>query len=148
MKICIKCKKEKPLTDFNLNKSRKDGYHSCCKMCKADYMVSHYKKNKVLYLKRARERDKKLKEFVNSYKKEHPCIKCGETRYYCLDFHHNGEKEATINYMVSFGASIKRISEEMDKCDILCSNCHREFHWKEKNGVVEQLASSAVSKTV
>lgn len=50
MKTCSKCNIEKPLNEFNKNKSKIDGYHIWCKQC-----VS--KNNKKLY-----ENDKELKK--------------------------------------------------------------------------------------
>lgn len=44
MKKCTKCKEEKPLSDFNKNKSRKDGYQSSCKKCHSKMMLE-YKEN-------------------------------------------------------------------------------------------------------
>ena len=44
MKKCTKCKEEKPLSGFNKNKSRKDGYQSSCKKCHSKMMLE-YKEN-------------------------------------------------------------------------------------------------------
>lgn len=41
------------------------------------------------------------------------------------------EKEYNISKMVHEGFSINRIKEEIKKCEVLCSNCHRELHFKE-----------------
>lgn len=37
MKICNKCKQEKPLSEFNKNKSYKDGLDCYCKECRKSY---------------------------------------------------------------------------------------------------------------
>ena len=82
--------------------------------------------------KRAVKRNKK---YVEDYKRSYPCS-CGETEPCCLSFHHNnGDKTGTISDMVNRGYSIKRIKEEIDKCVMLCLNCHAKFHnKKEENG--------------
>lgn len=61
------------------------------------------------------------------------CNTCGESRFYCLSFHHRepGEKDFNISEMYLY--SKKRILEEIAKCDVLCHNCHAEVHWKENN---------------
>ena len=58
------------------------------------------------------------------------CKKCGEMRPYVLDFHHRDgdEKIATINRMIK-SASVQTLQAELEKCDVLCANCHREFHY-------------------
>ncbi len=70
-----------------------------------------------------------IREWIQKYKAEHSC-KCGESRWYCLDFHHTeNNKEFDI---ASHGrSSWKKIKEEIEKCDIVCSNCHREIHYNQ-----------------
>lgn len=71
---------------------------------------------------------KRNKKYVEKYKIENPCP-CGETEFCCLSFHHNkGEKTGNISDMVNRGYSIKRIQLEINKCVVLCLNCHSKFH--------------------
>ena len=60
------------------------------------------------------------------------CEECGESHPDCLDFHHNNpaEKEMCLYQIGSRGWGKKRILEEVAKCRVLCSNCHRKFHSK------------------
>ena len=46
MKICYKCKCEKPFEDFAVSKDRKDGRSSKCKECQRAYSKEHFSKNK------------------------------------------------------------------------------------------------------
>lgn len=71
----------------------------------------------------------RLKEWFAEVKANLFCIKCGENRIPCLDFHHRdpNEKESHIANMVSH-ASRKRILAKIAKCDVLCANCHRMEH--------------------
>ena len=70
------------------------------------------------------------RDFVNSIKQNSPC-RCGESRLYCLEFHHRDQKEKKylISKMVASGYSIDAISCEISKCDVVCSNCHRSKHF-------------------
>lgn len=63
-------------------------------------------------------------------KESNPCKICGETRFYCLDFHHRdpATKKDTICNLIRHGYSTQIVKEEIDKCDIICSNCHRKEH--------------------
>lgn len=58
------------------------------------------------------------------------CKKCGIDKTYLLDFHHRNpkEKEGELSDF-SKGYDLDKFFEELDKCDLLCANCHREFHY-------------------
>lgn len=73
------------------------------------------------------------KAWLDEYKSNHPCVKCGESDSVCLDFHHINpkDKELTLSVAVS-RASLERIQKEIAKCEILCANCHRKLHASER----------------
>jgi hypothetical protein len=56
------------------------------------------------------------------------CKSCSNDDIFVLEFHHNGgiTKECDISNLLSYRWS--RLIEELDKCKLLCSNCHAEFH--------------------
>jgi hypothetical protein len=77
---------------------------------------------------------KKGRDYVDNYLVENgPCKDCGESNIKVLVFHHRdpSTKVANVSYMVGANRSTSVIQEEMDKCDILCHNCHRKIHSKE-----------------
>lgn len=45
-KVCIKCRKRKSKTEFNIDKSRKDGLYPWCKKCRSEYYKMHKEKFK------------------------------------------------------------------------------------------------------
>lgn len=56
-----------------------------------------------------------------------PCQDCGKTYpYWVMDFDHRSDKRFTINKYVKSGPSLSTLQLEIDKCDVVCSNCHRE----------------------
>jgi len=63
------------------------------------------------------------------------CNKCGEDRFYVLDFHHRNpeEKEMNLGDVRRLGWSKERILKEVAKCDVYCANCHRELHYLERS---------------
>ena len=65
------------------------------------------------------------REFVNNLKRV-PCTDC-KVSYppYVMDFDHLGDKKLSINRLVQKGYSIESILEELKKCEVVCSNCHR-----------------------
>jgi hypothetical protein len=131
MKKCGKCGVDKELSDFNINPTRKDGYQYLCRVCEHEYKKNHYLHNKESYLIRIRRNRARVKEFFIRYKQRCICSKCGEKRWYVLDFHHPHSKDVDLSRIVHNGCSIDRIKKEIRKCIVLCSNCHRELHYKE-----------------
>lgn len=74
----------------------------------------------------------KNKEYLDNYKKEHGCSKCEEKRHWVLEFHHinpSNKLAGVSNMCNSYG--IKKIQEEIDKCILVCANCHRDIHYYE-----------------
>jgi len=63
--------------------------------------------------------------------KGNKCKICNNTYHFsCYDLHHRDPslKDFTISTAIS-GKSIEKILKEVEKCDLLCSNCHRLFHY-------------------
>jgi hypothetical protein len=49
----------------------------------------------------------------------------------CLEFHHEaGEKVDTIARMLADGRSRAVVRRELQKCTVLCANCHRKRHFE------------------
>lgn len=130
MKKCNKCKQDKNLYEFAKNKSQPDGIQSICKECRISY-DKKTNSNKIL----------KIKNILSDFRRElgGKCVKCNENREHLLDFHHikPEEKEDVIANILSWNGigknSIKKARDEMNKCILLCSNCHRDFHYLERN---------------
>jgi hypothetical protein len=55
-----------------------------------------------------------------------PCSACGERNPVVLEFHHlrQCDKLSELSNMLK-GSSLSRIQEEIDKCVVLCANCHK-----------------------
>lgn len=72
------------------------------------------------------------KEWLDSQKIV--CSKCGFDHVATLEFHHRNpaEKDFLLSVAVSH-YSLERIKIEAEKCDVLCSNCHRIHHYDEKH---------------
>jgi len=70
-----------------------------------------------------------LKAAVDRIKVERGCHDCGSKALppYCYDFDHRdpASKEWNISELVRKVSSMQRIADEIDKCDVVCSNCHR-----------------------
>lgn len=111
-KTCPHYKEDKPLIEFY---TRRDGNQpsSYCKVCTN---------------LQSRTRQQALKSKAVEYKGG-CCSKCGYDKYIgALEFHHLDPKEKDFNISTCKTYSFKRIRPELDKCVLLCSNCHREAH--------------------
>ena len=76
-----------------------------------------------------RKRRKKIRKMALEYKGD-KCERCGYTQCMeALEFHHtiSSEKDFSVSSK-GYTRSWKRVKEELDKCILLCANCHREIH--------------------
>lgn len=101
-----------------------------------EYHREWYRKNRSKRQEEVRQRKEELAVWLTEYKKALKCQRCPENHPACIDFHHrdSSQKEAKVSDMLRNGCSKESILREIEKCDPLCSNCHRKLHWKEKNG--------------
>jgi len=132
-KICSTCKIEKDINEFSNNKNKKDGKQLSCKNCCKSQQKKCYYKDKSKYFNRSKIQRNKTQDFIIEYKKERCCEKCNEKRYYILDFHHIEHKTKSDNIGdLSSSGNFNQLKNEIEKCILLCKNCHYEFHHFEK----------------
>lgn len=135
VKICSKCKMELPIDMFRWKNKAQGKKHSQCKACQSKQEHQHYLENQerreTIRLRTDVQKRNNI-EFIEN-KKLQGCAKCKDKRFYVLDFHHVNpeQKDGTIAHMIK-SSSIEKLVEEVDKCILLCANCHREFHYLEK----------------
>lgn len=133
MKLCNGCNTKKELTEFNKNASKKDGHQANCRECSKTHNKKHYIKNKKSHrakvLVRKREVQVETRALISEVKQV-GCACCDESDPCCLDFHHKdpNTKEFTIASAQSQGYSVERMRKEIDKCVVVCANCHRKIH--------------------
>ena len=58
------------------------------------------------------------------------CSRCGKVQK-VYDFHHMREKEYGISQGITKYFSFEKLKSELDKCILLCGNCHAELHYEE-----------------
>ncbi len=101
------------LTEFTLTKNGEKKSYYKCKKCTVDAV---------------QKRRNKVKLMSIEYKGG-KCEKCGYNKYVgALEFHHiSGNKDFGISAK-GYTRSWKIVKEELEKCILVCSNCHREIH--------------------
>lgn len=133
-KTCFDCDVEKPLSDFPLKNKKKSLYHCRCKVCYNEKSRREYStKYRDAQLKRAKRNKQRNREFVYQILLVSSCLDCGESDPIVLEFHHRDPKDKVmcISHMAWQTYSQKKILEEIEKCDVLCSNCHKRRTAKE-----------------
>ena len=63
------------------------------------------------------------------------CQRCGYNTYYgAIQFHHRDPTKKEVSWTKLRLRSWEKITFELDKCDILCANCHAEVHHELRSG--------------
>jgi hypothetical protein len=116
---CIFCKENKALREFYSKTKTILGIEyfyqlsSFCKKCEIDRIVN---------------RIKKIRRDLLQYG-GNKCKKCGYSKCpQALEFHHRNAQIKDFS-MGSIRSITKEVIREINKCDLLCSNCHREEHF-------------------
>lgn len=128
-KLCPKCKELFEHECFSKHSKRKDGLQVHCKKCMRDKNALHYKNGyKTKQNECNRKNRGKIRKLIHQVKTDNPCP-CGESALVCLDFHHlTNDKDVLVSTMLANTFGIHRVIDEIEKCCVLCSNCHRKLH--------------------
>jgi hypothetical protein len=158
MKICNICGDNKPVKEYY---KYKNGIRGHCKKCnyemckesrdKRDKSIEkkYYKKywskqeNKIKKYKSSINRRKKIKEQGVNYLGG-KCSICGYDKCIeALEFHHKvsstKDKEMCRGNGLDTRMSFNKLKEELDKCTLLCSNCHREVHYEQRQQNIDSV---------
>ena len=129
-KTCCMCKQSKELICFHKRKKSVDGHQNICKDCTKQstkkYYTQHTDEHKricSLRKKNARECNNKIQREI---KASYGCQLCSESEPCCLEFHHI--KEKSFNVAEHLYKKLEHLLTEMEKCTVLCSNCHKKVH--------------------
>ena len=130
MPYCPRCDSEQPESNFHRNKHRASGRASYCKPCQLAYRKDYYRRNTEKVKQRVYDRRDAMKVRYQELKTALSCERCGFDHPAALDFHHDDPEKKTlaVSRMVCDGWSEARILQEIEKCSVLCANCHRIEH--------------------
>lgn len=131
MKQCRVCKVE-------LEEGRKP---TICKACDSAKQREYYKNNRDKCLARSKNRARSYNKihpnvvFINGYKQECGCYHCGEDDVRCLQLHHLDPKTKKFHVNSTFirNKTVDILIQELDKCIVLCANCHFIEHDRLRN---------------
>lgn len=117
-----------PHKDEQVRKEYKKKYYQLNKDRLSVMNTNWAKTNKAARKKHQLTYQVKSKLAMLEYKGGCKCVSCGYDAYYgALEFHHVNpeEKEIKLSETHSFTDEVRL---ELDKCVVLCANCHREVH--------------------
>ena len=127
MKICSKCNIEQPVENFSIKNKQRDTRNAWCKECNKQYNRQHYINNNSVYKKKAKEYERKNRQYIFDYLRQHPCEQCGEARVAALQFDHINRLEKSFNIAEGKKTGINKLKLEISKCRVLCANCHAVY---------------------
>ena len=150
--LCKDCGDATVCATGSKDKKGQPYFHSCCKGCfldrewarrgklsfrnraeliPEDELVTRREAKRASARARTKERYKRNREIITAAK-DKPCTDCGvKYPYYVMDLDHvRGKKHKNLGQMMQ--ASEKRVLDEIAKCDVVCSNCHRIRSYKNK----------------
>ena len=166
-KQCIRCNLAKPKTSFKYK-----GGKTCRSCEWQQYFTTHKeeirqkrsapdkmerarvqsKKWRLANLERSKENGKKSHtrivernyRFLWEYFTKHPCEVCGEGDRLVLEFDHRDplEKTRDISALLQRDVSLSTLTREIEKCRVLCANCHRRWTHTQYNSWRFKLLSS------
>ena len=91
------------------------------------YYHDNRKRQLQLALVRRRKAYKEKRDYINKAKNK-PCADCGmKYPFYVMDFDHSNvhDKIREVAYMAARNWSLDKIKDEVQKCEVVCANCHR-----------------------
>lgn len=150
MKMCSKCGSSKPESEYFVKDSKTGRLHAHCKVCykehRKTYAANHYEKYGDAYRERARLRRAKMKRIRQNelieYMRDKSCVQCGESDIRVLEFDHIDPalKSFSIARAINDGVLWDTILAEINKCQVLCSNCHKkrtaaQYGWFKAQGL-------------
>ena len=99
-----------------------------------EYNRSYYQRNREQLLRKQAEKNRRFadtrRKWLVEYKKTLKCVRCGESHPATLTFHHRigSDKSFEIGNAVALGIGLKRLLAEIEKCEVICVNCHAKEH--------------------
>lgn len=128
IKLCAVCKAEKNITEFRRDKTTKDGRQFRCKPCARAFINSNYAKYKLKTIERCLKSKDTNRARIWKYKQDRKCSICSESVTACLDFHHTDPTKKSFNVASARTLSWETIEQEINKCILVCKNCHVKIH--------------------
>ena len=137
IRTCTACNEIKLRDDFYLNWVKRDQKYRIgheCRCCTNTRNKKNPHPKEYYVLARHKRKMRSLLYLGNK------CLGCGfcvdDENYYAFDFHHIDptQRSVAVGSGLNLLVSWENLTKELNKCVLLCSNCHRIFHGMTKSG--------------
>lgn len=135
------CGQTKPLDQFAPYRARKkdgtpsSGFRHICLDCYRKYhrerwhnVTRHQPETMARHQMAKLQRIARNKAWLAAYFKQRQCVDCGERDLRVLEFDHRdpSDKFRGVSELLLKGHALKTLQAEIEKCDVICANCHRK----------------------
>jgi len=145
LRRCSTCCELKTLGSFRVKNTKTGNRAVWCDDCRRAYGRQHYRLNRPVYLAKSRKRNARdrarVRELIDHYLRDHPCVDCGRSDITVLEFDHRDPSSKRLNIgRIALMGSWPAVLREIEKCDVRCANCHRrrtarQFGWARVEGI-------------
>jgi hypothetical protein len=112
-RTCVDCSKSLDISSFYNRSGRDDEHYMTCKAC------WNYKR----HLRQKANKQKAVDHLGGS------CVICGyDSHLGSLHFHHVDPSEKEYDFSSGRSLSFEKVKAELEKCILVCGNCHSEIH--------------------
>ena len=117
------------LNKFELTTRKKYQCRHCGETRKSKFSAGRFTSCKKCRSRRQVDRYISYKQKAIEYKGGE-CIHCGYNKNIAaLDFHHRDPQKKDPDWKLLRHRKFETILRELDKCDLVCKNCHAELHY-------------------
>lgn len=115
--------------NFAIRKRNKDGLQNWCRLCNSVYSRSRYQRIRPRRLEQNRNWLLATKAKLLAFKQTQSCMDCGNTDWRVFEFDHTEDNKVGNVSDLLKSWSWDRLKTEIEKCDLVCANCHRIRTW-------------------
>jgi hypothetical protein len=147
MKKCTRCNNLFQENSFKIINSKTLKRSSKCDECIKDYNREYWervKENKnPIKNEQTKRRRNIIRLFIINFLKSTSCKNCGIDDWRVLEFNHIDRNTKKFNIADGGKYSISTVKAEIEKCEVLCANCHN-IHTIEQRGYYKYLDNENV----
>lgn len=135
-KFCGGCHRDLPRAEYHKHGAAYDGLQTWCKECRRAVQKASYNTRNITQRQKRKQNWDRIFEYFGGRR----CSHCGiESKWPIYDLHHKDPetKDVAIGRIAHYNWD--KILPEVEKCALLCANCHRIAHAKERKQTLDPI---------